>query len=356
MHYPSLDGLRGLAILTVLIGHFLPPRVSDAVGAGDSGVVLFFCLSGFLITNILLQALRKEPQLWRYLGRFYFRRSLRIFPVYYVALITCVAAGYTPVIDNFWRLASYTATFVPGLALLPSLGGASHLWSLSIEEQFYWLWPLLLFFIRGSLLAVVLSMVIAIVALKYAVALGVVGTPAADDLATYRYLFRSLPSCIDSLGSGALVAILADRSWRSARLLCLAPAIAGLLFLSLTAYRMLTPIDSWYRGAEVYGVLYFHSVIAISIVAIVWAINTGPIWFSNIFTQPFLIFTGRISYGMYAYHLLLAEGLSRWIGGRFGFLSMFVVTYAVATVSYYVMEQPFLAMKDRGAAPREGSA
>ena len=100
-YFPQLDGLRGVAILTVLVGHFSPfPLLSNIVGYGDTGVVVFFCLSGFLITNILLGIKRGGRDCLSSLVAFYSRRALRIFPVYYLAIGVAALCGHEPVISN----------------------------------------------------------------------------------------------------------------------------------------------------------------------------------------------------------------------------------------------------------------
>jgi peptidoglycan/LPS O-acetylase OafA/YrhL len=359
-YYPQLDGLRGLAILTVLAGHFLPSKISTTVGEGDSGVVIFFCLSGFLITTILLASLESCDNFAKYLSHFYLRRSLRIFPIYYLTIAVCVAVDYGPVVDNFWRLTTYTVNFTPGLPTINSLGAASHLWSLSVEEQFYWLWPLLIFFFRKrSLLHVVVSVTLIAAAWKYCAASNMLVSIASvdDSLFLYRYLFRSLPSCVDSLGAGAALAIIHFRAASVgkptkplfAKHLVFAIAI---MFACLTAYRSIVAIDPWYRGSEFFGILYFHSVVLMSLVAIHWGISRGPWWFEAVFSHPFIVYTGKISYGMYIYHVFIAEVMARnvppsWYGGRFSSIPLTAAVYLVASASYFLLERPLLKMKDR---------
>lgn len=143
---PSLDGLRGLAIALVILYHL------NLVGFGWVGVQLFFVLSGFLITRLLL-ALREQPSLGSYLKIFYGRRALRIFPVYYLYLLLLLllwwalpTAQQGPVAEQWRYAASYTSNWLGMTGGHQKTYFLDHFWSLPIEEQFYLFWPLLLFF------------------------------------------------------------------------------------------------------------------------------------------------------------------------------------------------------------------
>jgi peptidoglycan/LPS O-acetylase OafA/YrhL len=142
---PSLDGLRAVSIALVLLGHlagtqFFP--VSAATGSawnfGDFGVRVFFVISGFLITGLLLDEVRRSGRV--HLGRFYFRRTLRIFPPYYAYLVAVIAASFFGVLelapyDGAYAV-TYTSNYYPERSWF-----IGHTWSLSVEEQFYLLWP-----------------------------------------------------------------------------------------------------------------------------------------------------------------------------------------------------------------------
>ena len=157
-HLPGLDGLRAIAIGTVFGFHLGLPGMS----LGWVGVQLFFVISGFLITGILLRS-RERPFYFR---NFYVRRTLRIFPIYYVLIaLYFVTAG----VQGDWatvKLLPYYLTYTqsyPQLATryvcAPMLG---HTWTLAIEEQFYLLWPLAIYLVRGRRLFVALAAFLAI--------------------------------------------------------------------------------------------------------------------------------------------------------------------------------------------------
>src|SRR6185503_19750329 len=158
-HVPSLDGIRGLAIAIVLVhngtfilhgSHATLPKVAAAVAAaGWLGVQLFFVLSGFLITGILLDS-RTRPQFFR---TFYTRRTLRIFPLYYaflasalfiVPLLANVPDWHATALRNQVFYWTYTSNWANPLGY--AIPGLSHFWSLAVEEQFYLFWPVVVFF------------------------------------------------------------------------------------------------------------------------------------------------------------------------------------------------------------------
>ena len=149
-YYPALDGTRAIAALLVLVFHAMQEGLPlpKLVNFGQTGVDLFFVLSGFLITSILLAA---RPRDWSEVRTFYARRSLRIFPLYYLALCFC-ALFLFPVnwpfwiyLENFWMSAGR------------EVAGPGHLWSLAVEEQFYLVWPCLVLFVPRRFLLKILT-------------------------------------------------------------------------------------------------------------------------------------------------------------------------------------------------------
>ena len=227
-HWPALDGLRGTAILAVLVCHYasLLPR-TPAVGLleiGWAGVDLFFVLSGFLITGILLDA-RGTPNYFR---NFYARRALRIFPLYYgflvvtllVSLVVRLAPGASHEgIRHLWAaqpsLWTYTVNY-----WIPTQTGWNPwsemvipLWSLSVEEQFYLVWPLVVCRLsERGLVRLCVGIVAGALLLRLSL------TAAGVD---WSWLYFVTPARADSLAAGALLALLAAPSGR------IRPARAG---------------------------------------------------------------------------------------------------------------------------------
>lgn len=342
-YFPQLDGLRALAVIAVMTGHFSTnTTIGKLVGYGDTGVVIFFCLSGFLITGILLD-LKQSSQSWFVsLPVFYARRILRIFPIYYLVIAIAVAAGSRPVIANLPRLLTYTANYVPGLPMITDLGPFPHLWSLSVEEQFYLAWPALIFlmpkrFMPAALLAIVGS----------SVALKVFNAMSG---ANYSVLFRSVFSCMDSLAAGGALALarpILPRIFDAAGSRLIGWSIA--LFAVLTAIRFWVDADPWYRGHELLGVAYFQSVILLSCAAIMASVS-GKRWLlSSCLEFPPLVSIGRISYGLYVYHFIMpgvaAAIAPRYMFAHFPVLTVVALSFATASLSWFVIEKPLLSLK-----------
>ncbi len=139
---PQLDGLRAIAVMAVVFQHFAPSGWSKVIPWGGLGVTLFFVLSGYLITGILLKG-REEPGMLRH---FYIRRALRIFPVYYATLLIAALLAIPPVRETFWWHAFYLSNVL--FALKNSYFGAvSPFWSLAVEQHFYLIWPWVVLFV-----------------------------------------------------------------------------------------------------------------------------------------------------------------------------------------------------------------
>src|SRR5262249_29735365 len=143
---PALDGVRGIAVFSVIVAHTMPlDRIPGrSFHFGRFGVDIFFALSGYLITGILLRAKDRlqSGRLTRAhaLGAFYARRAMRIVPAYALTLLICVLAGYAPVRDHILWFLTWTVNFAQVFFNVP-VGFADHCWSLSLEEQFYLVWP-----------------------------------------------------------------------------------------------------------------------------------------------------------------------------------------------------------------------
>src|SRR5688572_2559121 len=241
-HIPALDGVRGVAILLVLIlhfsayGHGLAPSALlidrlyyRVAGAGWIGVDLFFVLSGFLITGILCSARASE----HYLRNFYARRVLRIFPLYYGALILLVVllpwfwpdnAG----IDSMARDAPWYWTYLSNLKIArdgwPESGAIGHFWSLAVEEQFYLVWPLIVMALgRRQLQYACLVCIVGALAIR--VSLNMQGNSTAAFVLT--------PARMDALAVGAYLAVSARVPGGLQHLSRLASRTSALSFIAL---------------------------------------------------------------------------------------------------------------------------
>ena len=362
---PVLDGLRGLAILLVLLLHFTMyggTLAAAGIGgfvhrfalAGWIGVDLFFVLSGFLITGILYDAKGGE----RYFRNFYARRILRIFPLYYGALVV-----FLVLLPFVWRghegLAQMREegiwywTYLVNVQIAregwPDFGALGHFWSLAVEEQFYLLWPVAVFLLRRRPL-------MALCAGAGGLAVGVrLALHLADREAA---AFVLLPARVDALAAGALLALAvrgpgglpATLRWAKP---AAAVALAGLA--ALFVWKRGLPAEDPAVAVAGYSLLavLFAGVLALTLE------GRAERWLA----APWLVFFGRYSYGLYVLHhpllFLKPERLS--YGSLPGWL-LFVgaatgATVLLALLSWHFWEKPFLDLKDRfpyASAPREG--
>ena len=343
-HRPALDGLRGLAILLVLLSHM--PNLG--LNGGFYGVDLFFVLSGFLITSLLLEEWRATGAIS--LKAFYARRALRLLPALVVVLAVAIALSAwkdSPAEAAAMRKTAlitllYSANWFKAFRALPS-EVLSPAWSLSIEEQFYLLWPLLLVTLLrlGASRRVTAGIVIALL-------LGAAAARAAlwrPDEAGVQRVFFGTDTHADGLLCGVLGALL--MSWGEG------PQAPGMLravnwsahlFLGfLVTFLKGWPFDRWLLQ---WGYLPMNLASAVLVICLV----TSP-WpgLRVMFQFAPLVWTGRVSYGIYLWHIVVF-----WMLGRLGldlgwgyWPAAVGLTFALAAVSYAVVERPLLRLKRR---------
>jgi peptidoglycan/LPS O-acetylase OafA/YrhL len=347
-YLPALDGLRALSIAAVLLYHddYLIP-------GGYLGVDVFFVLSGFLITSLLFKEWRETGRIA--LRRFYFRRALRLFPA--LAALLAVGTAFALLFPNapqsphVLKGVGYSLVYMTNWASIrdpSSLGPLGHTWSLAVEEQFYLLWPILLIvllrFTRGRW-----TLIAATVAL--ALASGVWRLFLLSRGSTPWRLYVGTDTRADSLFLGCVAAFVLARPGvalfvsRSARLR-LAAVGAAILLLALMRNTSLEWVG-YGRG--------MFLVVAIAAATIAVVVASSPDWaITSLLSIPPLVWIGRLSYSLYLWHLPI-YGLIK--PGRFGGgmvairVSRVVIAFAVAGISYYLIERPFLRLKNR--APQE---
>jgi peptidoglycan/LPS O-acetylase OafA/YrhL len=326
-HLPSLDGLRGLAILLVLLHHCQPRLVALGLGGiaewGWTGVNLFFVLSGFLITGILLDE-RGTPHLFR---NFYARRGLRVWPLYFV-VFPLVYWGMGP--HDSWSGSAggwvffllYIQNLVPGLS-----GTLYPTWSLAIEEQFYLLWAPLVRFVPIRALAGLLLAALALGAEIRAHAV----------LTRVHTLFH-----LDGLAAGSLLAVMvrlwpaARQSWRRAGI---AAAAGGAL-------------ACWWANA--WAPAYLNTALGVAFGGVLLLAALAPAA-AGLSLRP-LRYLGKISYGLYLVHMPifallggLDEHMDRIHAGAAGDALIVVVRWTaallIASLFWYGFERPILRLK-----------
>jgi peptidoglycan/LPS O-acetylase OafA/YrhL len=371
---PALDGLRGVAIAGVLACHFLnawPGATAldrgavAALGLGWTGVDLFFVLSGFLITGILVDTAGR-PGWW---SSFLARRALRIFPLHYLALALFGLAGPAlGLVDRWtfgrwgWWYWSYLANWAyPAREAIPAL---AHFWSLAVEEQFYLVWPLVVLGARGRRLAAASAALVLAGPLLRAWIVLASGWPAGS-------AYRVTPGRVDALAMGALLATLVRSPAGRAALARAWPWAAALGGAGFVALGLPSGFDMHDPALEIWS----HTLLALGFGGLLAGAATteGTAHaLSRVLGARSLQLLGRYSYGLYVWHLplhLAALGALRarpWgaalLATRGGYLAYAsagaAASLGLAVASFHLVESRFLALKDRFAprpsAPRPG--
>lgn len=362
-HIRSLDGLRGIAILMVMFSHFcfIGENLSNDVPierlllSGYLGVDLFFVLSGFLITGILLDHQHRQ----RYLRVFYWRRALRIFPLYYFVLLLAMASVHwlSPAdvakqqgLDAPWWHWLYLSNVAIMLKQTwlnsPQWIQLSHFWSLAVEEQFYLCWP---FLVRGMKRRHLWWLCLALIGCSPL--LGMWMRHQFGDVGGYV----ATPTRLGALAMGALLAL----AWRQP---------------STPRWQQLgaTPL-SWLAGITVFLLLAARSVIpAISAIEmllatiaagalLLMAVNLRHPRWQRFLENPLLCTVGKYSYGLYVYHHAFKALWHHWLwkkwiepawgDGWFGIgcyvLAAGAASFGIAWISWRCFEAPLLKLKDR---------
>ncbi len=347
-YQPHLDGLRCLAIFGILFEHFGLP-LPDMLRCGPLSVRFFFVLSGYFITlslwKVQAEIVAAQGGRFRSISRFYLSRLLRIGPPFYFALIIGALLGIDEVRTNFLWLATFqTNNYIAYIGYWPD--AISHFWSLAVQEQFYLLWPIIVLVLprRWFIPTMVGFIVFGLAFRVYCIA------TATSTLVRWVTLF----GCIDSFAVGAVLAYL-----RQTRLLekmrHLSPTV--LFALPLAAFAcfflgralMTLPEGNIFLGlTESVDAVFLAWLVAVSIGGI------NGIWGRFLGWAP-IVYIGRISYGIYVYHvfvivavspMLATWGLSAEQHAYARIAALIAVTLALSSLSWHLLEQPFLAWKD----------
>ena len=409
---PSLDGLRGLAIIGVLLAHLGLPR---SPYVGWAGVNLFFVLSGFLITGILLRT-KVQPA---YFQRFYSRRVLRIFPIYYLVLIGLIllyAAQGKPLLSGIWYL-TYTQNIPLGLTFesyrqVPFSEWFGHTWSLAVEEQFYLIWPLAVWWLSPpKLLRLCLGMVLVTVLFR------IVAGSALGTKLNWFLLFGQM----DQLAIGAALAItlsgVLDANTIRTSIASWLLSISAMLVVVILFVDMTSPegFYSWFEMvcaalSAVVGFSLLRSthathtwigkpmvdpstlvLVALGALLIVGVYRSGPnydfrwsdtgqwlltlmafffgvliykslnpaSWLYCLLSFAPLTYIGRISYGLYLYHALVYHFVDLHVVSDTVLQSHALkigVSIIIAGASYRYLEQPILNRKTPPLVPKQSIA
>ena len=366
--YPALDGLRALAVTLVFIEHFgggshggrLLEWFNRVRLAGSAGVSLFFVLSGFLITGILYDTLHGG----HYFKNFYARRSLRIFPIFYLVVTVCLILtpalhyrlqwghiSFLLYLGNLfanwnWSLYELISPTHPTLSI--NLG---HFWSLFVEEQFYLIWPVVIYLVRDRIKLIKISSVVILLVLL--VRIGMVCSLPLNT--AEQFAFRMLPTRADDLLVGGTMALLlrgpeAKRWLRRAWLFFLFGSSAFVLLgFSRGTFGFQDPFNLTIG-------LTFIGLASVGLIGL--CIQESTTIFRILSLHPLRVI-GKYSYGFYVYHILFDKARlalfvwcmaffhSMFFGGLLYASTCYLVTLVVSGLSYELYEKRFLAMKSR---------
>ncbi len=364
-HMPALDGVRGVAVVLVILHHAyqfttLRHPVDQAfdvfTASAWMGVDLFFVLSGFLITGILLD-IRDSP---RYFRAFYWRRLVRIFPLYYAYLAVVLfviprVTGepfYAKAEANQWWLWTHLSNIPLSERFMNR--GVNHFWSLAVEEQFYLVWPAIVYVLgRYRLLWLLAVLIPGTAVLRWYLASNGTSGQALYMLTWTRF---------DALAIGALLAVAARSTGGLLRWRRLAFAVAAVTIPALVWYAW-TKDGLHYAKNTPLAVSLMYSGVGAMCAAVIVLILTKPTGLaSRMMTTRMWRSLGKYSYGMYVFHIGIDSALRAYeIHPKYwytrkdfhipGFMLYMVLatglTFAAAWVSWQILEKPFLALKGR---------
>ena len=349
-HMVQLDALRALAVFAVLITHFLfRTPLSQLLPWDELGVQLFFVLSGFLITRILLQGRswveEGSQSAWFTLRQFYMRRFLRIFPLFYATLAVMSLAGIEPVAQTLAWHVTYLSNFY-FVHIGKGHGSITHFWTLAVEEQFYLFWPFVILFVPRRWLLTVIVMTV-LTGPAFRLVTGLLGI---------NFMVRKvmLPANLDTLGMGALLALFMVESVSRPQ-----------------RYRMLQKAGLWAGGPMFVAFMFLHAtrsypygvdtLLLRSVLGLffVWLIDSAAHGFTGVvgwtLQRPTLIGIGKISYGVYVLHNFMPQILEHllplgwihppapWWGLRF--IPLTGASLLLAAVSWRFFEKPLNDLK-----------
>jgi peptidoglycan/LPS O-acetylase OafA/YrhL len=331
--FDSLDGLRALAILPVVWHHATSTPMEGFLGRGPLGVDLFFTISGFLITTLLCR--EREATGRVSLGRFYARRSLRIFPLYYLVLGGFVLHAVTlrppgPVRDHFLASlpahATYTSNWFVDFGV-PHAVVFAFGWSLAAEEQFYLVWPLVLRAARG--LTAPAAFMLALLALDRAADDGTLSPFVTSPLALRMVRSIATPICLGSLTALGVQAGLLSRA--------LARRAAAPLAMSVLVI----------AAARGWPLPVAHLAMA-ALVGAVCAASDHPL--RSVLEHRALRHVGVVSYGIYLLNVPVVVAAKRVVGGdrtALVFALGLAGSVVLATLTYRLVEAPLLSLRER---------
>jgi len=317
-YYRSLDGLRAYSVISVLLFH------AHIFDLGWIGVHVFFVLSGFLITSILMNEINSP----NYFKAFYGRRMLRIFPIYYMTLLTVILIGIVQKnrLDGVFSYLFYFQNINLGFSnfhySFPKL--FDHTWSLAVEEQFYLVFPLLVKLFYKSLKLILIGCMSIGVFVLVALSFRYPGLDINWTNPVTNFIF---------LGGGAYLANIEDKK----------RFLRFILPFCVASICLLTTIDYPVSLRNINGELFLFSLLPLILLLTTLLITSkNTIIINWLFRNPVVIYLGRISYGIYLFHYPIFV-----LGEQYGWpwIPQFIVTLVIAILSWHFFEKPVLGLK-----------
>ncbi len=353
-YLPQLDGLRGIAILTVLLHHF-NVHLPAWVDWGPIGVRLFFLLSGYLITLSLWKLNARSvagASWWRGLWDFHARRFVRLAPVLYLMIVVAILIGLPEYRDAWqWHALFLTNFYATMQGWWP--GAASHLWSLSVQEQFYLMWPFVILVIPRRVLPWAM---LALFAGAFGFRFWASASGASDLLK-----WTMIPGVIDSFALGALIAC-----WKAAPER--APLASGGTGAAVAVAALACYVAARLLRYSTFDSPFLALIETFENVFLGWVmlrtIEGWPGIIGRFFETRVLVYIGKISYGIYVFHVLVHVLVGPWLD-EIGLkphvfaraLVLCGVSIGVATLSWRYLEQPSTVwVRRREADKRVGTA
>jgi peptidoglycan/LPS O-acetylase OafA/YrhL len=360
-YFTQLDGIRFVAVALVLLDHWLAEK--NILPLGHLGVTMFFVLSGFLITRILIQSKLKDDKVgrshWFSVKQFIIRRSIRIFPIYFISIFVLYILDVPPVRDTvFWCLGYATNLYI---AINQHwMGTIDHLWSLAVEEQYYLVFPYLILFLPTKHYLKILTIMI-LLSIVLRIALYLHGSE-------WMVQYVLMPTCLDCFGLGGLMAYYFTFHKES---IFEKLANSWLVLLSFGIYSA-SVCYTLYQQSITQQFHQFGNVVAERFVSAVFcfflitkAVDGYQTLGKWILENPIVNYLGRISYGIYLYHnfiynfyhtpqtsivLRALHKIQRTIPAIsmnivFELLYFLVITVVVASISWFVIEKPVNHLK-----------
>lgn len=337
--FDQIDGLRFIAVFAVLCAHwnFFANRFFNQITFASRGVDLFFVISGFLITLGLIRSKEKEKNIGRSLYKFYIRRFLRIFPVYYLTVFILFIVWHDRMKVAIWWLLLYLSNFYS--IKIQDWGPAGHFWSLAVEEQFYFIWPFLILFVpnRRLPLVIILSILVSLTAKSYWILTG------APFWSSYMHPLAAL----DTLALGAMLAYLYTFHHDRLRHMLYDPYITAAVIIQMIVFIYIMKIPQ-------IGVLHHIAIRTSFGLFCMWLIGRATFGFTGVMgyildSQP-IRYIGKISYAIYLFHPfvpLMLEKFKYPVEENLRFVLYMLVTISLASISWYLFESPILKLKER---------